>query len=96
MSSCQISMLGLEETFHNGHLLHSETYIGGHVESLESGVFRSDIEYQFRLRVEGLDQLIKDLDRALTFCLKCEGVDDIRQVTNYDTSRRTSSPDWNY
>ena len=26
------------ESFHNGHLLESETYIGGHVECLEAGV----------------------------------------------------------
>jgi DNA polymerase epsilon subunit 1 len=26
-----------------GHLLESETYVGGHVESIEAGVFRSDI-----------------------------------------------------
>ena len=27
------------ESFHNGHLLESETYIGGHVECLEAGEF---------------------------------------------------------
>ena len=32
-----------------GHLLDSETYVGGHVEALESGVFRSDIPYRFKL-----------------------------------------------
>ena len=26
------------ESFHNGHLLESETYIGGHVECLEAGI----------------------------------------------------------
>ena len=30
------------ETFYDGHLVESETYIGGHVECLEAGVFRSD------------------------------------------------------
>ena len=33
----------------DGHLLDSETYVGGHVEALESGVFRSDIPCRFRL-----------------------------------------------
>ena len=30
-------------------LLDSETYVGGHVEALESGVFRSDIPCRFRM-----------------------------------------------
>ena len=33
----------------DGHLLDTETYVGGHVEALESGVFRSDIACRFRL-----------------------------------------------
>lgn len=37
------------EKFHNNHLLESETYIGGHVECLESGVFRSDLPTHFKL-----------------------------------------------
>lgn len=37
------------EKFYNNHLLESETYIGGHVECLESGVFRSDLSTSFKL-----------------------------------------------
>ena len=33
----------------DGHLLDAETYVGGHVEALESGVFRSDLPIHFRL-----------------------------------------------
>lgn len=33
----------------DGHVLDQETYVGGHVEALESGVFRSDIPCRFRL-----------------------------------------------
>ncbi len=32
-----------------GHLLENETYVGGHVEALQSGVFRSDIPNHFKL-----------------------------------------------
>lgn len=32
-----------------GHLLASETYVGGHVEALEAGVFRSDIATDFKI-----------------------------------------------
>ncbi|KAK1275110.1 DNA polymerase epsilon catalytic subunit A [Acorus gramineus] len=35
--------------FYNNRLLESETYIGGHVECLESGVFRSDLPTKFQL-----------------------------------------------
>lgn len=33
----------------DGHVLDQETYVGGHVEALESGVFRSDIPCRFKL-----------------------------------------------
>lgn len=34
---------------YEGHLLASETYVGGHVEALEAGVFRSDIPTHFKI-----------------------------------------------
>lgn len=34
---------------YDGHLLASETYVGGHVEALEAGVFRSDIPTNFKI-----------------------------------------------
>lgn len=33
----------------DGHVLDQETYVGGHVEALESGVFRADIPCRFRM-----------------------------------------------
>jgi len=33
----------------NGNLLESETYVGGHVECLQTGIYRSDIPVKFRL-----------------------------------------------
>ena len=41
-----------EEThgsMYNGHLLAPETYVGGHVEALEAGVFRSEIPTEFKI-----------------------------------------------
>jgi DNA polymerase epsilon subunit 1 len=35
-------------SMYDGHLLESETYVGGHVEALEAGVFRSDIASDFK------------------------------------------------
>lgn len=36
-------------SMYEGHLLENETYVGGHVEALEAGVFRSDIATHFKL-----------------------------------------------
>lgn len=41
----------------NGHLLSSETYVGGHVEALEAGVFRSDIPTPFKLDPQAIQQV---------------------------------------
>jgi DNA polymerase epsilon subunit 1 len=60
------------ESFHNGHLIESETYIGGHVECLEAGVFRSDIPAKFKLASSTLQNLIDRIDRDLTFALETE------------------------
>ena len=40
-----------------GHMLESETYVGGHVEALESGVFRSDLPTNFRLEPAAFDKV---------------------------------------
>jgi DNA polymerase epsilon subunit 1 len=70
--------------FHQGHLLESETYIGGKVECLETGVYRSDIEYKFDLKPAGFQSLIDNIDRDLTFAIEVEGGIDRNTVTNYD------------
>lgn len=38
----------------DGHVLDSDTYVGGHVEAIESGIFRADIPYRFRIDVDGV------------------------------------------
>jgi len=40
------------EKFYSGHLLDSETYIGGKVECLLSGVFRMDLKTKFSYSTE--------------------------------------------
>lgn len=45
----------------DGHVLDSETYVGGHVEALESGVFRSDIPCRFRL-VSVMFRIISEIE----------------------------------
>ena len=72
------------ETFWNGHLLESETYVGGHVESIEAGVFRSDIPVNFALDTTAVDELIQDLDAALRFSILVEEKESLEDVVNYD------------
>ncbi|WVR03512.1 DNA polymerase epsilon catalytic subunit A [Kwoniella sp. DSM 27419] len=69
---------------YEGHLLSSETYVGGHVEALEAGVFRSDIATDFKVEPSACQQLIDDLDAALKFSLIEEGNVKLEDVTNYD------------
>ncbi|XP_057988015.1 DNA polymerase epsilon catalytic subunit A isoform X2 [Hevea brasiliensis] len=72
------------EKFYKNHLLESETYIGGHVECLESGVFRSDLPTSFKLDPSAYDQLIGNLDRDLQYAIRVEGKMDLDSVSNYD------------
>ncbi|KAI3971229.1 hypothetical protein MKX01_021996 [Papaver californicum] len=71
------------EKFHNNQLLESETYIGGHVECLESGVFRSDLPTKFQLDPAAYEQLICNLDRDLQYAIRVEGKMDLDSVSNY-------------
>ena len=48
-----------------GKLVESETYVGGHVESLESGVFRSDLPVAFDLDSKAFEKLIEAAWRLL-------------------------------
>ena len=61
------------EKHYKGHLLESETYIGGHVECLEAGVFRADIPVKFRLQPKGYQGLLDSLDDDLKYALLTEG-----------------------
>ena len=70
--------------FHDGHLLESETYIGGKVECLESGVYRSDVEYKFDLKSDAFQGLIDNVDRDLAFAIEVEGGLEKNKITNYD------------
>ena len=48
----------INEKFIKGQFVDSETYIGGHVECLRTGVYRSDFEYKFKLESAGYQNLI--------------------------------------
>eukprot|EP00731_Ephydatia_muelleri_P013540 Em0007g850a len=67
----------------DGHLLDSETYVGGHVEALESGVFRSDLPLRFRMSPEMLKQLADNVERTLQHTIEKEEKVPLEQVTNF-------------
>eukprot|EP01104_Vermistella_antarctica_P000854 TRINITY_DN1094_c0_g1_i4.p1 TRINITY_DN1094_c0_g1~~TRINITY_DN1094_c0_g1_i4.p1 ORF type:complete len:1939 (-),score=642.87 TRINITY_DN1094_c0_g1_i4:40-5856(-) len=72
---------------YEGHLLESETYVGGHVECLESGVFRSDLATKFNLTPEAFEELIGEVDKTLRFAAVEEGGLSMDSITNYDVIR---------
>ena len=72
------------ERFYDGHLLETETYVGGHVESLEAGVFRSDIKSKFSIDPTAIDELLEDLPNALKFSIETESHAKVEDVTNFD------------
>lgn len=70
--------------FHDGHLLESETYVGGHVESLEAGVFRNDLPVDFSIDPTAIDELVHNLDAALKFTIEMEGRKDVNDILDYE------------
>ena len=66
-------------------MVDSETYIGGHVECLQQGVYRDDFEYRFKLDASGYQKLIDQVDEIMKFNLEIEekGIDPAT-VTNYE------------
>lgn len=72
------------ERFYEGHLLESETYVGGHVESLEAGVFRSDIPTHFKIDPTAIDELLGNLHNSIKFCIEVENGKKMEDVENFD------------
>jgi DNA polymerase epsilon subunit 1 len=86
---CNIIFPNKEETVFNkltddGHLLHQETYVGGHVEALESGVFRADIPCRFRLEIEALNKLIDQVPKTLAHAIEIEEGVPLADVINLE------------
>ncbi|CAH3120153.1 unnamed protein product [Pocillopora meandrina] len=68
----------------DGHVLDSETYVGGHVEALESGVFRSDIPCRFRLVPDAFQKLINNVESTMRHAIVEEENIPMDIVTNFD------------
>jgi DNA polymerase epsilon subunit 1 len=76
------------EKFYQGHLLESETYVGGHVACLESGIFRTDIPVHFSLNSTKLQSLIDEVDTVLKFAVEVESEASLDTIVNLDEVRK--------
>ncbi|XP_060536886.1 DNA polymerase epsilon catalytic subunit 1 [Cylas formicarius] len=72
----------LNKLTHDGHVLQQETYVGGHVEALESGVFRADIPYRFRIVPDAVNMLISKIPETLKHAIEVEENIPIDTVVN--------------
>eukprot|EP01134_Creolimax_fragrantissima_P001067 CFRG1067T1 len=70
--------------FYDGKLLESETYVGGHVEALEAGVFRSDIPLDFKMVPSAFKELREEVEQAFRYTLEKEMGADPDSFTNMD------------
>lgn len=68
----------------DGHLLDQETYVGGHVEALESGVFRADIPCRFKIVPSAVEELINGVESALKHAIQEEEKVPMEMVTNFE------------
>jgi DNA polymerase epsilon subunit 1 len=76
-----------EDKFYKGHLLESETYVGGHVESLVSGVFRSDLPIRFDISPEKVDSLILEVGDIIQFFVETEGGTSLENIVNFEETK---------
>jgi DNA polymerase epsilon subunit 1 len=77
----------IPEKFYKGHLIDSETYVGGHVECLEVGVYRADVPVRFNLDPTAYQMLITQIDQTIDFCLKVEQGLDPATLTNREAMK---------
>uniref|UniRef100_A0A7I4XU50 DNA polymerase epsilon catalytic subunit n=1 Tax=Haemonchus contortus TaxID=6289 RepID=A0A7I4XU50_HAECO len=68
----------------DGHRIESETYVGGHVEALEAGVFRADIPCRFRLAPAALKSLHDSVHDTLAKELLREYNIPVENVIDFD------------
>lgn len=68
----------------DGHVLLQETYVGGHVEALESGVFRADIPCRFKIDTTAIDELTEGVENTLKHAICEEEKVPFEMVTNFD------------
>ncbi|KAF7684002.1 DNA polymerase epsilon catalytic subunit A [Astathelohania contejeani] len=51
-----------QQVYYKGHLAENINYVGGHVECLKSGIYRSDFPYNFKINRKSINFLIENLE----------------------------------
>lgn len=74
----------LNKLTEDGHMIDAETYVGGHVEALESGVFRADIPCRFKIDPQIILKLQSEVDIVLRQAIEVEEGVAMSQVKNLD------------
>ena len=62
----------------------SETYTGGRVECLRSGVYRSDFPTDFNLNPNAFQSLIDNLETVIKFSVERDTEQDFNSIDNYE------------
>lgn len=74
----------LNKLTNDGHVLETETYVGGHVEALESGVFRADIKCKFKIVPSAIEKLMDTTEKTMKHAIEVEEGIPLDMVTNFD------------
>lgn len=77
----------VREKFYDGHLIDSETYIGGRVEALRSGVYRANLPLQFNMNPDTYQNLIDDVEKALGYAITVENGIKREEVENFNETK---------
>lgn len=70
------------EKYYKGHLIESETYVGGYVECVNNGVYRADISTNFKLSLDRYQNLIENVDTIVKFFVEVECAESVDEVGN--------------
>uniref|UniRef100_A0A0N5CFF4 DNA polymerase epsilon catalytic subunit n=1 Tax=Strongyloides papillosus TaxID=174720 RepID=A0A0N5CFF4_STREA len=68
----------------DNRVIESETYVGGRVEALESGVFRADIKTRFCIVPEAIEMLKEQVKDTMKFALNVENGIDLDNVVDFE------------
>eukprot|EP00916_Digyalum_oweni_P010390 GHVL01017390.1.p1 GENE.GHVL01017390.1~~GHVL01017390.1.p1 ORF type:complete len:2204 (+),score=478.22 GHVL01017390.1:451-6612(+) len=79
--------LAIGEEYALNRLVEASTYVGGHVESLLTGIFRADVEEDFSLDSSAFSMLIDEIDSTLDFFLQTEAKVELDEVENLSSVR---------
>ncbi|KAJ9464151.1 DNA polymerase epsilon catalytic subunit A [Diplonema papillatum] len=80
---CPNKQVSEKERFYDGHLLDTETYIGGRVEALQCGIYRADVPIEWDVDPVKYQELIDTCADVYTFALEVELGIKVSEVDNF-------------